>query len=76
MSFTLTKEQAEILLPLLPTLLSQPQQPQSAENEVEVAARYSVEEMFVKKKKNSRCTPAQNYLLVSVSVNFVLYGAS
>ena len=65
MSVTLTKEQAEILLPLLPTLASRPQ---PAQSEVEVVPRYSVDEMFVK-KKNSRCTPAQNYLLVSVSVS-------
>ena len=65
--YSITKEQAEILLPLLPTLLSQQRQSQS-ENEhqqLEVA-RYSIDEMFVKKKKNSRCTPVQNYLLVSV----------
>ena len=64
MSLTPTKEQAEILLPLLPTLLSRPQQPAQPQSETKVeVARYSVDEMFVK-KKNLWCIPAQNYPLV------------
>lgn len=56
-SLTLTKEQAALLLPLLPsfqqpTLVSEP-------------GKFSVQEMFTKKKKNTKGTGAQNYIHVS-----------
>ena len=64
-TFTLTKEQAALPLPLLsgfpqrlPVLLSS-----EAEDKT---PRFSNDDMFRKKKRNSRSTPAQNYLLVSI----------
>ena len=76
---TLSKEQAAILLPLLPSLaesLAQPEaQPQAQKsllsapspdvNNVE-GAQYTNAEMFTRKKKNARSTSAQNHLLVSI----------
>ena len=66
MSVTLTKEQAAILLPLLPNLagLVTAAQPEETAKGGEEPS-YSISEMFEKKKKNSRSTIAQNYLLVS-----------
>jgi len=72
---TLSKEQAAILLPLLPSLaesLAQPEAQKSLSpapspdvNNVE-GAQYTNAEMFTRKKKNARSTSAQNHLLVSI----------
>ena len=65
MSVTLTKEQALILLPLLPNLAGLVTSQQGATNGDECTqpeALYSVSDKFV---KNSCSTAAQNYLLVS-----------
>lgn len=60
---TLTKEQAELLLPLLPSLFASTALPKQGENTQDAGERYIISE---KKGKNSRSTRAQNYLLVSV----------
>ena len=71
-SVTLSKEQAAILLPLLPSLaetLAQPAQalpPSSVDvNETSKETQYTNAEMFSRKRKNARSTAAQNHLLVS-----------
>jgi hypothetical protein len=61
----LTKEQAEILLPLLPSLVASAAPPEGTRTQDE--ERYTTSQMFEKKHKNSKSTRAQNYLLVSVS---------
>ena len=68
MSVTLTKEQAAMLLPLLTQTVSAGESSGGAEE----GPNYSIAEMFTKKKKNTRCTPAQNYLLVSQIVPLLL----
>ena len=72
MAVTLTKEQASMLLPLLPNLAgliaSQTSSKAATTNGGEYTqseALYSISDMFSKKKKNSCSTAAQNYLLVS-----------
>jgi len=60
---TLSKEQAAILLPLLPTALAHSSK--ETTSSAGDAAEYSIEEMLKKKKRNGKSTPAQNYLLVS-----------
>ena len=76
---TLSKEQAAILLPLLPSLagtLAQPEaQPEAQKSlssapstdvdNVEGIQQYTNAEMFTRKRKNARSTSAQNHLLVS-----------
>lgn len=57
---TLTKEQAEILLPLLPKIQKQ----LNDSGDSSSTERFSIEEMFEKKKKNSKASAAQIYLLV------------
>ena len=71
MAVTLTKEQASMLLPLLPNLAgliaSQTLSKAATTNSGEYTqseALYSISDMF-SKKKNSCSTAAQNYLLVS-----------
>ena len=78
----LSKEQAAILLPLLPTLAQSLAQssPSSAESLAQSSppsndavencdtVAYTNTEMFSRKKKNTRSTAAQNHLLVSVIV--------
>ena len=59
----LSKEQAAILLPLLPTALAHSSK--ETNSSAIDGAEYSTEEMFKKKKRNGKSTPAQNYLLVS-----------
>lgn len=70
MSVTLSKEQAAVLLPLLPNLagLVAAAQPGTANGGgvQQQEPSYSISEMFEKKKKNTRSTFAQNYLLVSI----------
>ena len=70
MSVTLSKEQAAVLLPLLPNLAglvaaAQPAVTANSDGVHQQEPSYSVSEMFEKKKKNTRSTFAQNYLLVS-----------
>ena len=70
MSVTLTKEQAAILLPLLPNLAelvtaAQPEETVKGGEAQQEEPSYSISEMFEMKKKNTRSTIAQNYLLVS-----------
>ena len=70
---TLSKEQAAILLALLPAALAQSSSSTSFASKDAVTdgvRQYSNEEMFARKKKNTKSTPAQNYLLVS---NILLY---
>ena len=75
-SVTLSKEQAAILLPLLPSLaetLARPvqaqasQPPTPSETPLSDSPEYTNAEMFTRKKKNERSTAAQNHLLVSAS---------
>lgn len=68
MLVTLMKEQAVMLLPLLPKLAgfatTQPDT-MNGDEYLQQEASYSISDMFTKKKKNARSTTAQNYLLVS-----------
>ena len=69
---TLSKEQAALLLPLLPAALAQSSSAALASQDAtrpvtDGISQYTNAEMFMKKKKNSKSTPAQNYLLVSVA---------
>ena len=57
----LSKEQAEMLLPLIPVL----QKSTSAAIDDGSGCRFTIEEMFAKERPRGRSTPAQNYLLVS-----------
>ena len=77
MAVTLTKEQASMLLPLLPNLAvliaSQTSSKAATTNGGECTqseALYSISDMF--SKKNSCSTAAQNYLLVSNYCSYVL----
>ena len=56
-SVSFTEEQAALLLPLL--------QKQTASVQQEKPTEYSVDDMFRKQQKNTKCTPAQNFLHVS-----------
>lgn len=56
----LSKEQAELLLPLLPAL----QKRSSVSNSANDEYKYTVEEMFAKERPGGRSTLAQKYLLV------------
>lgn len=62
----LTKEQAEILLPLLPSLVASMAPLQLGEATQDDGGEYTTSQMFAKKGKNSKSTRVQNYLLVSV----------
>ena len=67
---TLSKEEAAILLPLLPAAIAQSSSASRVLQDVTHSAtdgvpQYKNEEMFMKKKKNPKSTAAQNYLLVS-----------
>lgn len=73
-SVILSREQAAILLPLLQTAAPSPSLPTPSVSELESvepptgensSGNYTNAEMFLKKKKNSRSTAAQNYFLVS-----------
>ena len=75
---TLSKEQAAILLPLLPTLAktlarplpaqaSKPSTPSETETSLSDSAQYTNAKMFTRKKKNECSTAAQNHLLVSAT---------
>ena len=63
---TLTKEQAALLLPLLPSLVASATPPKHGIQEDSGEGGYTITQMFEKKSKNSKSTRAQNYLLVSV----------
>ena len=81
MSVTLSKEQAAVLLPLLPNLAglvaaAQPAVTANSDGVHQQEPSYSVSEMFEKKKKNTRSTFAQNYLLVSILCSLVLFVCS
>jgi len=76
MSVTLTKQQVAVLLPLLPSLGKSHAQstvdPKDGDSDKNgptdsdpTEADYPISKMFT--KKNGRCTPAQNYLLVSTT---------
>ena len=61
---SLSKTQVDALLAVLPTLTQSPDE--SVAVPVNAATpRYSIAEMFTKKKKNAKANPAQNYLVVS-----------
>ena len=77
-SLTLSKEQVAVLLPLLPTIaetlagnstnLTPPTSSVSlfdAPENTTTETLYTNGEMFLRKKKNTRSTAAQNHLLVS-----------
>ena len=75
MAISITQEQAAALLPLLPHLVAQVPAPagstqsseeQTLENMKEI---FSAAEMLTRKKKNTKSTSAQRYLLVSILVN-------
>lgn len=75
MAISITQEQAAALLPLLPHLVAQVPAPagstrsseeQMLENMKEI---FSAAEMLTRKKKNTKSTSAQRYLLVSILVN-------
>jgi hypothetical protein len=59
-SVKLSKEQAEMLLPLIPAL-----QKSTSAIEDGSGCRFTIDEMFAKERPRGRSTPAQNYLLVS-----------
>ena len=69
-TLSLSKEQAALLMPLLPAL-----QQSVVETSNQSVDSYSIADMFSKKKKNSKSTPAQSYLLVSqkLSVYSIVY---
>ena len=74
---TLSKKQAAILLPLLPAAIAQSSSASHVSQDVTHSAtdgvpQYTNEEMFTKKKKNSKSTAAQNYLLVSTDIRLLL----
>ena len=66
MSISITQEQAAALLPLLPHLVAQVPTPTGNEQAQERAQEnFSTVEMLATKKKNSKATSAQRYLLVN-----------
>ena len=70
-NMSMSKEQAAMLLPILSNLAQPSFQAATQEeraSQVEVECKYTIAEMFAKKKKNSKATSAQNYLLVSTTV--------
>lgn len=69
-NLTLSKEQAAIPAPLVPSILASSRTPEvlaSTEDNMMERERYTTAEMFSKKGKNFRSTKAQNYLLVSAN---------
>lgn len=71
---TLSKEQAALLLPLLPAAIAQSSLALRASQDVTYPAtdgvpQYTIAEMFTKKGKNSKSTAVQNHLLVSTDIN-------
>ena len=64
---TLSSEQVAALLPLLPALTNyvRTETTSSSSREVEGIRKFTNEEMFARKKKNTRSTAPQTYLLVS-----------
>jgi len=71
MSVTPTKEQVAALVLLIPSLAEMMQSTAEDEGDcnedLNAEPDYTISEMFTKKKKNARCTPAQNFLLVSTT---------
>ena len=65
MSISITQEQAAALLPLLPQLAAQLPTPTGVEQQTQEGQdNFSAVEMLARKKKNTKGTPAQRYLLV------------
>ena len=69
MSISITQEQAAVLLPLLPRLVAQVPAPTDGTcSEEQMPGKMTTSEMLTTKKKNSKATAAQRYLLVSCSL--------
>ena len=70
MSVTLTKEQVATLVPMIPSLAEMVQSTAEDEgdcnDDLNAEPDYTISEMFTK-KRNARCTPAQNFQLVSTT---------
>ena len=65
MSISITQEQAAALLPLLPQLAAQLPTSTGVEQQTQEGQdNFSAAEMLARKKKNTKGTPAQRYLLV------------